>query len=168
MNNVPKNYCLFLAHKGMKKGAKIGFYLSLFYNFLFPLIWYYTDPSNQNPALDINYLITALIIFPVYGLFIGCLPATILGALTGCLVGMTFALLSRKLTPLLSSLVGVGVAVIIALFLNWFVVSDPDGLSQWLQNWPYLVFLGFPTIIYLLTSPFAAYSLYREIQKCAL
>ena len=96
---------LFLAHKGMKKGAKIGFYLSLFYNFAFPLVWYYTDPSNQNPVPDIKYLVAALIIFPVYGLFVGCLPATILGALTGWLVGMIFALLSHRLTFLRSLLI---------------------------------------------------------------
>ena len=151
-----------VAREGMRKGGKAGFYLSLTYNLAFPFIWYYTDPSRSIAEPDTGILLTAAVTMPFYGLVIGCLPATILGGITGWLVGKAFSLMFHRLTPLWSVTIGCGIAICIALVLNSFVVFDPRQPSPWLWNWSYLVLLGIPTLIYMAVAPVISYRLYRS------
>ncbi len=153
-----------LALTGMKKGGRVGFYLALIYNLLFPVIWFYTDPSRSIAEPGLASLFTSMIVMPFYGLFIGCLPATILGGITGWLVGKVFDLLGKQLKLFRGLVIGAGMTVSIALLMNWFVIFDTPQPSHWLWNWSYLVLLGIPTSIYIVASPVVCYILYKEIK----
>jgi hypothetical protein len=153
------------AREGMKKGIKIGFYVSLVYNLASPFIYFFTDPSVHKAGTPIGGVISFMMVLPLCGLLVGCVPATIVGGLTGWVVGKVFALLQSRLTPARALLIGLGVAISISLLLNWAIVFDARQPSPLLWNDMYIFFLGIPTLVYIATSLVASYRLYQAVTK---
>lgn len=152
-----------IANARIKKGAKVGFYLSLIYNLIFPVIWLYTDTTRQIVVEpDYRNLITTMIVMPFYGLLVGCIPATILGAITGWLIERIFSLVQSHLASLMSICIGLSIATCIALMINSFVILSSEQTGSLIYSSGYLTLLGIPTVIYILASAVSAYKLYIQ------
>ncbi len=80
--------------KGANLGGKIGFYLSTIYAILIYIlaIYYSSSHSSLAPGLFLIYLLMAL--------FFGILPATLVGAISGLVVGMGISLELKFVTRL--------------------------------------------------------------------
>ncbi|MGB0383568.1 MAG: hypothetical protein ACPGWR_01980 [Ardenticatenaceae bacterium] len=143
---------------GLIKGAKTGFLLSLCYDFILSLIFVITDPH--------------IVLFFLYffnGVLIGGIPATLIGALTGTMVGTILTQRWKEISANHAFLVGTGISVMIALLISgciWFYVLDPPESPHYQNELGfYLVLIGCPSMIYILVSGWMSVRLYNEIKE---
>jgi hypothetical protein len=131
------------------------------------------DISQSHMSVDESFQNVANVfsLFLVCGFFIGVVPSTIIGALTGWVIEMFINTFWRQLSPRRAMALGIGTTffAILALHLclawllgsrnpNWDI--KPYELGGILLYYGY--FLGLPSIIYIIIGGWAGKKLYSE------
>lgn len=176
VQNTPINF----VHEGMKLGSKAGFRLSVLYALsgiffveVLSTVWFLDwqevgtfDGYRLLRAAPLFLLVAFLILFAVVG------PATILGILTGMLLGkfveLTIGRASKYFVVISCALLCVIIAVLIHLFFDIPIVfsfqpptTQPQYLSMGIYE-TYPFYMGIPTIVYVLAGGWAGWQLYLK------
>ncbi len=114
-------------------------------------------------ALQIVGAFGFALIFVTYGMIIGGIPALILGAVTGALMGNVYGRFSLRRFQQHPNVVGLSIGVAIASlihlpFVSIFFRIELEGLGF------YLFFLGVPTLVYLSACVCLAHRLPRFVE----
>jgi len=181
----PKKPPINFVHEGMDLGSKAGFRLSLLYaisgiflTFLAEVFRYGVGFLNWQgiESFDWSQLIFAVsallgVAFLIFFVAIG--PATILGILTGMLLGKFAEIFKRRISKYFlifsSALLCIIIAVLIHLFFDINIVfsfqQPPTTESHYFsmgiyETYPF--YMGIPTILYILAGGWTGWQLYLK------
>ncbi|HEX8681165.1 MAG TPA: hypothetical protein VF707_02555 [Ardenticatenaceae bacterium] len=146
---------------GARRGAKTGLILSFLYIFVF---WLYIVVTDR--GYDLETAIMVLLLFLFYGSVLGVLPSVALGAITGYLIGKTFDMQGSVLSDYKALSISLFICLAIAAFLNLLALLlffNTLSLTS-SQFGGYFIYLGLPSIIYLLGGSWMSVRAYRDIR----
>lgn len=146
---------------GARRGAKTGLILSFLYILVFWLYIVITDTGY-----DVETAIIVLLLCLFYGSVVGVLPSVALGAITGYLIGKTFDLQGNGLSDYRVFSISLFICFAIAVLLNLLVLLlffNTLSLTS-SQFGGYFIYLGLPSILYLLGGSWMSIRAYRDIR----
>lgn len=150
-----------------KLGSKFGLILSSIYGIVGMLI-FIVPPSINEMGIKV---IPIIAVFIFYIFLLAILPSTIIGLLTGIIIGriveFKFTKMFSKATFLLASIVVCGlIAALIHILFDVKIVlsfeppSGPYSLG-YIQTYPFL--FGIPTIIYILAGGWFGWKIHSKV-----
>jgi hypothetical protein len=146
-----------LIYRGAWVGATLAFEVAVIYILLaLMLLFLYFDSSLSNPTIAGNKILDNLFAFLAFpGLFyivgmglIGIIPAILLGAFNGGLIGFILCTVQKRVSSILAIFVGAAASVIMVLIVNfmfWLLFSSYRGGNFW-QFFLYPFYLYYPRV----------------------
>lgn len=158
--------------RGVRVGAVTGTVLAAAYSGLIlgglafaMLVGALLGGASEGPAALLGMAGGAglmLLIGGIFAFFLGIVPGTAVGALTGALIGLLHGRRTGPIAVLPAVVLGVAVALPIAILLN--VTVGRTFLDDESDYFTYLLWIGVPTLIYLLGSGWMGWRL-RQPQE---
>jgi hypothetical protein len=169
----------FLLRAGLL-GGKYGFLASGLYSLLIVIVftgvitysviheWLY--PSDSTVPLGVLGVLALSFSAVLVASVVGVLPGTILGVITAIITAIPLFLLRHRLTIRGATVVGVATALLIAFTVHPFFapsllqpVEPPPFTSSSLSWDSYLLFLGVPSIFYIVANGYGSRQLFRSL-----
>lgn len=160
-----------LLGRGVLWGAAAGAALASFYTVFGVLLIGLALLLSNVEAGNVGEALLGLAAFGVcagpFALFVGILPATLIGALLGLLTGLLCLLLRHRLTGARGALIGLAVAAVAAVIANLLLVPELLRAEEGTFGpvFIYLFWLGAPSLLALGGGAWTGWMLAREAQR---
>jgi hypothetical protein len=162
-----------LVSRALALGAKAGLIMAWLYLMGYYALFITSFGSFDRPnAFDGILMGTAYIL--LFGAILGMLPAMVIGMFTAWLIARCMHAFGESLSASKAIAIGVGICLVIAVLLSSFygvvIAGVPlttlfDDFLMMAMSSGYIMFLGFPSLIYVPTGGIVGYQLFRFWQR---